>query len=850
MTATKISWCLSPRNRKEECRDSSREFNRLNCRGVGMAFVEVNYSNFNEYFPAGLKQTIKISSNGEGDLPPFESTFTYTIKNPVYTDMGFTYYNFDTMFLYVKGKFDEGYTSVIFTNGEHSLTIRGWKYENFTTGLNDLYSEVTGGPIRAANNNEIFFSSSSFSSLHDKVYGNASGIARGILLNTYENAIYARCFIASDSNYPYYTPAPIAYNTDTSEYCFKIDSTNVNISFPLMMLFSHGYYKVMYSISINNPDVGGTATADKETAQAGDTVTVTLTPATGYAAYWQGTTITSTVAVAPVWDSDNVFHFTMPEAEVTINPAFQAYHTISVQQSTGGTCTVSRSSAVSGTTITATLNAATDYSIDTANVKVKDPLQNELDFTWDSGTTLTFTMPQSNVTVYPAWRENQYYTVTIGRVTGGTITASKQTRINPGETITLTCTPDNGYHVEKSNIHAYMGIESLSLNWIDETHCELTMPPTASTILTIIVTGTFRAGNPYIPGGDSDEGSGGGGTYDGTSDTIPVPDVPLIQMTDTGLLRLFKPSSAQAKAFGSFLWSDLISWDTVTKLFTDPIESVISFHMIPITPDTGANVEVKFMGVSSGVSMPPLTSQYHDIFLGNVRIEEYYGSFLDYSPLTRISLYLPYIGETELNTDEVMGRALGIYYRVDALSGACVAYVTVDGNVMYQYAGNCLIPIPLSQSNYGRIIGAGLAVVNTGLSLLSGAGTMLNGAGGALSGLSGVLSGTANTVRNGLEMASPVTNALQGKRAGGHVSLGSGIAGLFSTQYPYLTITRPRQSLASGFNHFQGYPANISGKLSEQSGYIKINSIDLTGIVATESELSELRDILRGGIYV
>ena len=72
--------------------------------------------------------------------------------------------------------------------------------------------------------------------------------------------------------------------------------------------------KIAYSITVNNPSEGGTATADHTTAAAGDTVTLTPVASEGYHfVEWQ-------VDDENVEITDNTF--TMPEKAVTITPVF------------------------------------------------------------------------------------------------------------------------------------------------------------------------------------------------------------------------------------------------------------------------------------------------------------------------------------------------------------------------------------------------------------------------------------------------------------------------------------------------------------------------------------------------
>lgn len=71
-----------------------------------------------------------------------------------------------------------------------------------------------------------------------------------------------------------------------------------------------------------------------------------------------------------------------------------------------------------------------------------------------------------------------------------------------------------------------------------------------------------------------------------------------------------------------------------------------------------------------------------------------------------------------------------------------------------------------------------------------------------------------------------------------------------SVQSPYLIVERPRQSLAKGYNTFEGYPSNITSRLGDLSGYTAVESVHLEGINATDSEISEIESLLKGGVIL
>ena len=68
----------------------------------------------------------------------------------------------------------------------------------------------------------------------------------------------------------------------------------------------------------------------------------------------------------------------------------------------------------------------------------------------------------------------------------------------------------------------------------------------------------------------------------------------------------------------------------------------------------------------------------------------------------------------------------------------------------------------------------------------------------------------------------------------------------------YLLIEYPVQSFSAKYPHDSGLPANITRTIQSMlgSGYTVIESIDLSGLGITETEIAELKDIFAGGFYL
>lgn len=388
--------------------------------------------------------------------------------------------------------------------------------------------------------------------------------------------------------------------------------------------------------------------------------------------------------------------------------------------------------------------------------------------------------------------------------------------------------------------------------------------------------------DPYEEGGTSEENLGGNGSFDDGSDQIDDSTLPTISAANTGFTRIYNPTLAQVRALASYLWTDqtIIQtlWNHVKQFLENPMDAFIAFNLVPCAVPDGGTTEFKVMYIGTGVNMTAAASQFVDVDCGTLDIDEYYGSALDYAPNTKISVFLPFIGTVQLDTDDVMGKTIGVKYRIDIVSGGCVAKIIVDGSIHYQYSGHCAVNIPFTSADYTGYISAMLQAAKVGSTIASAgasaaAATAEEGvaipemaAAGATaaemmeaskaydrriaaSGAEGAAQATfsslapkniSNTV--GVVMSSkPVV-----ERSGSF----SGNTGYLGIRRPFCIIERPRMCNPSEYGKYNGRPAMITMSLGDCSGFTKVQQVQLTGIPATNPELDEIGAFLKGGVIL
>lgn len=319
-------------------------------------------------------------------------------------------------------------------------------------------------------------------------------------------------------------------------------------------------------------------------------------------------------------------------------------------------------------------------------------------------------------------------------------------------------------------------------------------------------------------------------------DVTPTPSDPAISGgggSATGLANLYNPTLAQVKEFSRWLWgSDGLNLDQLKKLLQDPMQAIIGLHVMYATPTTGAERGIQVGYINSGVNSKIVTEQYTEIDCGTVTINEYFGDARDYSPFTQVYCYLPFIGIVELNADDVVNSTLAIKYKIDVLTGCCLAQLTVKkyglDAVLYTYTGNCAVQMPITSGNYLSTVSSLLGAVVSGAAAVA--------TGGALAPVA--IGAAANALGGGAR----ASVAMSG-------SLGSN-AGAMGIRKPYLIIKRVEQADANGYNEFYGYPTNKRVNLSQLSGYVRVKEINLSGTNATEEEQNEIVALLREGVIL
>ena len=345
----------------------------------------------------------------------------------------------------------------------------------------------------------------------------------------------------------------------------------------------------------------------------------------------------------------------------------------------------------------------------------------------------------------------------------------------------------------------------------------------------------FSGDDPYLINPSTIGGGYGTGAIT-PSDIIDDPEPPDIDAISTGLLTIFKPTLTQIQSLGDYLWSNAFDVDTLKKLFGDPMDAIIGLSIVPVNPPAGGSKNVKVGNIDTGISMSYLSRQFVEKDLGSLSIDPYIGSFMDYSPYTKIQIYLPYVGFRELSPEDVMGCTLNIKYIIDVLTGGCNAVINVSGKgAIYQFNGSCIANVPLTALNYSGAIQNAISAIGN---IATSAGGIATG-NPALAGVGAI--GLATRASNAVTNIKPTI-----QRSGN----AGGASGLCAVQYPYAIIERPRLSTPANYNGFIGNTLNVTMTIGSCEGLTMVEAIHLDNVLCTENEREELMKMLHEGVII
>ena len=286
---------------------------------------------------------------------------------------------------------------------------------------------------------------------------------------------------------------------------------------------------------------------------------------------------------------------------------------------------------------------------------------------------------------------------------------------------------------------------------------------------------------------------------------------------------------ANLAKFSTFL-NDKSIWESVvTALKGDNTDSLISIHVLPVTPEVSPTAEHIKMGPFeiSYANGKSITNRFLEKDFGALQIDKYFNDARDYT-MTKFRLFLPFFGFVDLDAYDLIESTVKLSARIDVYTGDGVYFVDIErGNMssqMYSYQFNCKLDIPFSSAK--KDIGS------------------------ALVGMGGAMMMSIATENPAPMIAAGVSGAMQAaKQEFRHSSNYNSNVGFMGIMRPYFIVNRPVNGEAFDFANFQGVATNKTVYLKNLKGFTKVKEIHLENMgYATSEEIAEIEEALKRGV--
>lgn len=290
-------------------------------------------------------------------------------------------------------------------------------------------------------------------------------------------------------------------------------------------------------------------------------------------------------------------------------------------------------------------------------------------------------------------------------------------------------------------------------------------------------------------------------------------------------------------------------FETIINRGWRPTDYILSAMRVPDGFITNANGEYMSLGgkQTRATGYVPLERVY-TVDCGYVTIPAPRDNFADYD--TSAELYLPFIGTVPLDVSKVLRSTLTLEYRVDLVTGDCIAILqntpqypdTYSGEfntantVLLTASGHCGFEIPISRTDGGtnQKLAGMTSAITAALSAIT----------GNAAGFAGSLSALINSGKMGVS-ASGLSG---GSAAFGHLT-------------PYIWLKYPYDINPSAYTETVGRPAAMGGTVGSVitddpdnpiplEGYQQYSSVDLSGLDASDEEKAMLERLLKEGVYL
>lgn len=335
---------------------------------------------------------------------------------------------------------------------------------------------------------------------------------------------------------------------------------------------------------------------------------------------------------------------------------------------------------------------------------------------------------------------------------------------------------------------------------------------------------------------DTTEVSGGYGIGSMPTDNISIPDLPSVDLSNTGAT-LYSLTPLQMKQFRSWLWTT--DWvENLKKIRTDPMQNIIGISIVDVPIASGLNGLIYVGNVASTVETNVISNSFVELDCGTITLDEYYGSFADYEPFIATTLYLPKVGFVQIPADVCVNNTIKVVYHIELSSGEGLCYVQLtskrDGFVYIWNTYTCHVTsnIVLSAQDHSQqLVALGNAIINTGISASN---AVVNPASAA--------QGLTSTLSSCIDVATTKNPTITKGNVGN-------MSAVMCYKKPYLLINRTNLTKPSSFQENNGYLINYTSTIGGHTGFLQTRNYHCS-FNAPYNHRAEIERLMDGGVII
>ena len=163
------------------------------------------------------------------------------------------------------------------------------------------------------------------------------------------------------------------------------------------------------------------------------------------------------------------------------------------------------------------------------------------------------------------------------------------------------------------------------------------------------------------------------------------------ELRDIVIRRFVKPEYEPVEVSG------VVVMYNIKEEYIDTAKYITDLFRVNISLQSETKQRVFFGPYDMEIDCDVLDDDVIMLDFGSVEVKGIYGNAIDYEH-TDISLYLPYIGFTTLNTTDFMNKTVSLIYQVNLMNGEGLAIISADNQPIQTITCNVAIRIPYQLS--------------------------------------------------------------------------------------------------------------------------------------------------------